>query len=133
MTWSLSFVPKSLADIWFSLDSSTIDLPGYGPGDWENIDRLYTAGTKAAEHTRRTQADAGRSAICLWFTRFNRNHDNDEEDISRMTDRLEEFVYECELDLVTGMTYTPLHGHLAVLRYVIPATLSDHHGHDVLY
>lgn len=77
---------------------------------------------ESIDHPRKTQAEAGKSALCIVFQKLLLNDGSTSEAVAFVEDlirRLEERLKASEQDLVKGMSEMPLHGSIAAIRYVV--------------
>ena len=102
-----------------SLDTATIALPNYESLQTPAAQTLLSSSISSLAHPRKTQAEAGRSALCLVFTKLVQQHEDENRFVSDLIDQLDDSISESERDLVRGIERKPLHGLLAAIRYVI--------------
>lgn len=99
---------------------ATIPLPGYEKTSSPCADALFRASISSLVRPRKTPADAGRSALCLLFTKqFHRRSADRYQEINFVTllqDELDKHLHASTTDLVRGIEAKPLHGLIAAIR-----------------
>lgn len=93
-----------------------VPLPGYDSVDTPDAHALRASATASLAHPRKTQAEAGRSALCVLFTKLVLGSEHETRFVGDLVDRLDEHLLACERDLSTGIEQKPLHGLLAAIR-----------------
>ncbi|WVF68582.1 hypothetical protein IAT40_003351 [Kwoniella sp. CBS 6097] len=100
------------------LESATIPLPGYESMSTPKSKTLLSSALSSLNLPRRTQAEAGKSALCILFGKLARNQEEQGSALDfvvDLVDRLEKGVEVVEKDLVKGIEEYPLHGSLAAI------------------
>lgn len=101
-----------------SLDMATTPLPGYESLQSSAAHVLSTSAIASLAHPRKTQAEAGRSALCVVFTKLVQGREDEMRFVSDLVDQLDEHISASERDLMSGIEEKPLHGLLAAIRCV---------------
>lgn len=113
--WSIGYV------LTCSIEMSRIQLPLYDSLETERCQQLLQSCLSLLDHPRKTQAEAGKSTLCIIFRKLvMRNGETNDaiRFISSLADRLEKHLVASEQNLVQGIQTLPLHGTLAAIRYV---------------
>ncbi|WVQ96114.1 hypothetical protein IAU59_003216 [Kwoniella sp. CBS 9459] len=102
------------------LESAIISLPGYETMSTPKAKTLLSSALSSLNLPRRTQAEAGKLALCILFGKLARNQSEGGqaqalEFVVDLVDRLERGVEVVEKDLVKGIEEYPLHGSLAAI------------------
>ncbi|OCF46051.1 hypothetical protein I317_00139 [Kwoniella heveanensis CBS 569] len=102
------------------LESATIPLPGYETMSTPKAQTLLSSALSSLNLPRRTQAEAGKSALCILFGKLSRDPQEQQRDealefVIDLVNRLEKGVAVVEMDLVKGIEEYPLHGSLAAI------------------
>jgi hypothetical protein len=95
---------------------ATIPLPGYEMLQAPAVQTLLASSISSLAHPRKTQAEAGRSALCLVFTKLVQGREDEVRFVSDLVDQLDDHILASEKDLVPGIEGKPLHGLLAAVR-----------------
>lgn len=95
---------------------ATVPLPGYETLETPAAQALLSSATASLGHPRKTQAEAGRSALCILFTKLVLGQGEETAFIGDLIERLEDNLAACERDLSTEIEEKPLHGLLAAIR-----------------
>lgn len=108
-----------------SIESATIPLPDYGQLSSRNAQTLLASALGCLGHSRKPQAEAGKSSLCIIFKRFVLAIDDHTQSasiafLSGLIDRLESHLRALERDLAEGIEAHSLHGLLAAVRYAVP-------------
>lgn len=95
---------------------ATIPLPGYETLRTPAAQTLLSSSISSLAHPRKTQAEAGRSALCLVFTKLVQQQEDENRFVSDLVDQLDDSITASETDLVRGIERKPLHGLLSAIR-----------------
>ncbi|ORY34822.1 putative death-receptor fusion protein-domain-containing protein [Naematelia encephala] len=102
------------------LESARVPLPGYEAMSSSATQALVVAALSSLNHPRKTQAEAGKAALCILFKKLVSYDQHLAIDfVDKLVDRVEEHLVVAENDLVKGMEECPLHGPLAAVREVL--------------
>ncbi|KAL7425015.1 hypothetical protein Q5752_000702 [Cryptotrichosporon argae] len=99
-------------------------LPGYESLDSPKTRLLLDSAIASLSHPRQTQAEAGRAAYCIVFTKVVPNHGEQAGEralqmVRDLVDYLERNLQHVERDLASGIVKHPLHGPLSALSDVL--------------
>ncbi|KAK8849592.1 hypothetical protein IAR55_004927 [Kwoniella newhampshirensis] len=101
------------------LKSASLPLPGYEDLSTPASQALLASALRSLKQPRKTQAEAGKAALCILFSGLAIEDLRQERSISFVSDligRLEGSVEVAEFDLVKGIEEFPLHGLLSAIR-----------------
>ncbi|WWD20217.1 hypothetical protein CI109_104693 [Kwoniella shandongensis] len=101
------------------LESATIALPGYEDISTPASHVLLSSALRSLNQPRKTQAEAGKAALCILFSGLATNDASQTRALAFIADivsRLEESIEIAERDLVKGIEEHPLHGLLSAIR-----------------
>ena len=84
---------------------------------------LLASALHSLDHSRKTQAEAGKSSICIIFKKLVRASNEDDQSrsidfMSGIINKLDEYLRVLELDLAQGIEKYPIHGLLSAVRLV---------------
>ncbi|WVW86816.1 hypothetical protein I302_108871 [Kwoniella bestiolae CBS 10118] len=100
------------------LKSAKIPLPGYESLSTPSSQALLNSGMNSINLPRKTQAEAGKSALCILFSKLVQSDEDQSHALRFVGDlisQLERGIEVVENDLVRGIEEYPLHGSLAAI------------------
>ncbi|WVQ79286.1 hypothetical protein IAT38_001382 [Cryptococcus sp. DSM 104549] len=99
------------------LDRATVPLPGYESLSTRASQTLLASALSSLDQPRKTQAEAGKAALCILFGRLVKDGSDAEalDFVQGLVGRLEKGVELAEKDLVAIEDY-PLHGLLSAIK-----------------
>ncbi|WWC92899.1 uncharacterized protein L201_007861 [Kwoniella dendrophila CBS 6074] len=100
------------------LESAKIPLPSYESLSTPSSQALLQSALNSINLPRKTQAEAGKSALCILFIKLIRDDKNQNralEFVGDLINQLETGIEAVEEDLVKGIEEYPLHGSLAAV------------------
>ncbi|WWC65932.1 uncharacterized protein I303_108554 [Kwoniella dejecticola CBS 10117] len=100
------------------LESATIPLSGYETLSTPPSQALLRSALDSINLPRKTQAEAGKAALCILFTKLvihPTDHDQAVRFVGNLIDKLEGAIEKVERDLVKGIEAYPLHGSLTAI------------------
>ncbi|WVQ66397.1 uncharacterized protein L199_004577 [Kwoniella botswanensis] len=100
------------------LESATIPLPGYETLSTPSSQALMNSAMNSINLPRKTQAEAGKSALCILFSKLVKSDQDQSEAlhfVGNLIEKLEKGIAVVEKDLVRGIKEYPIHGSLAAI------------------
>lgn len=109
-----AFIVRS-ADL--SLERATVSLSFLSTASSASAEALRRSAMESLNHPRKTQAEAGKSVLCILFQRLavSATQGEDRRFVEDLIDRLETHVAASEKSLTKGLDEFPLHGILAAV------------------
>jgi hypothetical protein len=103
-----------------SIALAPLPLAGFESLDAPAAQRLLASARASINHPRLTQADAGRAALCIVFTKLvlPSGHEAALALVADTMGELEQHIAKAEENLARGIVEYPLHGPLSALVYV---------------
>lgn len=100
----------------FSIAQSPFPLPGFEPGSAAAA-ALLSSAKASIDHPKNTQAEAGRAALSILFTKVVQPQGDATANtfLGDMLQLLEDHLQHCEANLADGIAQYPLHGLLSAI------------------